>query len=590
MINVKIDGIDVQVEEGTTILDAAKKVQVKIPTLCKHPDVTATAACGLCVVKMVGSPKTFRACSTPITPFEDGKEYITRDAELVDIRRTVLELILADHPNECFTCGRNNNCELQKLAAEFGIREIPFEQKEVDHSEDDDSTCTIKLEPNKCIKCGRCVEVCQTVQDVHALCFMGRGYDTTISPAGENLSLSDSPCVRCGQCSAHCPTGAIFEHDDTRAVWDILNDDKYYTTVQIAPAVRIALGEAFGLEPGVNLTKKIYAALRRLGFNAVFDTNYTADVTIMEEGSEFISRFTKGTAPLPLITTCCPAWVDYMEKYACDVMENFSTAKSPQQMMGALIKSYYAENEKIDPSIIKSISIMPCTAKKYEIQRDENMKSVSDIQDVDIVLTTREFSRMIKQAGIDLLSLPDEEADSILGQYTGAGTIFGNSGGVMEAALRTAYELVTEKQLENVEFYAVRGIEGVKEAVIDIDGISVKVAVASGLGNVHFLLEKIRAWREAGSNPDTIPWHFIEVMACPGGCIAGGGQPYGVQDTKRIKRIEGLYSDDEQSEFRSSHKNPMVQKLYSEFLGAPLSEKAHHLLHTTYTCRVTYKK
>ncbi len=590
MINVKIDGIDVQVEEGTTILDAAKKVHVNIPTLCKHPDVKATAACGICVVKIVGSPKTVRACSTPITKFEEGKEFITRDAELVDIRRTVLELILADHPNECFTCGRNNNCELQKLAAEFGIREIPFAQNGVDHSADDDSTKTIKLEPNKCIKCGRCVEICQNVQDVHALCFIGRGYDTAISPAGEDLSLSDSPCVRCGQCSAHCPTGAIFEHDDTKLVWNLLNDANCYTTVQMAPAVRVALGEAFGLAPGVNLTKKIYAALRRLGFNAVFDTNYTADVTIMEEGSEFISRFTKGTAPLPLITTCCPAWVDYMEKYACDVMENFSTAKSPQQMMGALIKSYYADNMKLEPSKIKNISIMPCTAKKYEVQRDEHMKSASAEQDVDIVLTTREFSRMLKQAGIDILSLEDEEADSILGQYTGAGTIFGNSGGVMEAALRTAYELITEKQLDNLEFNDVRGIEGIKEAVIDIDGIGVKVAVASGLGNVHFLLEKIRAWKEAGSNPETIPWHFIEVMACAGGCIAGGGQPYGVQDTKRLKRIEGLYKDDADSEFRSSHKNPMVQKLYAEFLGAPLSEKSHHLLHTTYTCRATYKK
>ena len=590
MINVKIDGIDVQVEEGTTILDAAKKVQVNIPTLCKHPDVKATAACGICVVKMVGSPKTFRACSTPITKFEDGREFITRDAELVDIRRTVLELILADHPNECFTCGRNNNCELQKLAADFGIREIPFVQTEVDHSFDDDSTKTIKLEPNKCIKCGRCVEVCQNVQDVHALCFIGRGYNTTISPAGENIALADSPCVRCGQCSAHCPTGAIFEHDDTKVVWDMLNNKENYTTVSIAPAVRVAVGEAFGLEPGTNLTKKIYAALRRLGFNAVFDTNYTADVTIMEEGSEFISRFTKGTAPLPLITTCCPAWVDYMEKYACDVMENFSTAKSPQQMMGALIKSYYAETASIDPAKIKNVSIMPCTAKKYEIQRDDNMSSATEDQDIDIVITTREFTRMIKQAGINILNLEDEEADDILGQYTGAGTIFGNSGGVMEAALRTAYELITEKKLANLDFNDVRGIEGIKEAVIDIDGIGVKVAVASGLGNVHFLLEKIRAWKEAGSNPDTIPWHFIEVMACSGGCIAGGGQPYGVQDSKRIKRIEGLYSDDANSEFRSSHLNPMVQKLYSEYLEAPLSEKAHHLLHTSYTCRATYKK
>ena len=590
MLNVKIDGIDVQVEEGTTILDAAKKVNINIPTLCKHPDVKATAACGICVVKMVGSPKTFRACSTPITKFQDGKEFITRDSELVDIRRTVIELILSDHPNECFTCGRNNNCELQKLAADFGIREIPFEQNGIDHSADDDSTKTIKLEPNKCIKCGRCVEVCQETQNVHALCFMGRGYETTIAPAGEELSLADSPCVRCGQCSAHCPTGAIFEYDNTSEVWRLLNNNDVYKTVQIAPAVRVALGEAFGLEPGVNMTKKIYAALRRLGFDAVFDTNYTADVTIMEEGSEFISRLTKGTAPLPLITTCCPSWVDFMEKYACDVMENFSTAKSPQQMMGAIIKSYYAQKQEINPAIIRNVSIMPCTAKKYEIQRDEHMRSVTDDPDVDIVLTTREFSRMIKQAGIDILNIEGEEADTILGQYTGAGTIFGNSGGVMEAALRTVYEIVTEKKLENIEFDLVRGIEGIKEAAIDVDGTEVRVAVASGLGNVKFLLEKIRAWKAAGSKLEDIPWHFIEVMACPGGCIAGGGQPYGVQDKKRHMRTDGLYEDDRDSEFRSSHYNPMVKQLYAEFLGEPLSEKAHHLLHTSYTCRATYKK
>ena len=590
MVSVKIDGIEVEVEEGVTILDAARKIGVNIPTLCKHPDVKATAACGICVVKMVGSPKMLRSCTTPITKFENGKEFVTRDPEIVQVRRTVIEMILSDHPNECFTCGRNQNCELQKIAADFGIREIPFAQKGVDHSLDDCSTGTIKLEPNKCIKCGRCVEVCQNVQDVHALCFLERGFKTIISAAGENLQMGDSPCVRCGQCSAHCPTGAIVEMDNTPLVWDLLKKPEAHVTVQIAPAVRVALGEAFGLEPGVNLTRKIYTALRRLGFHAVFDTNFTADLTIMEEGSEFIARFTKGTAPLPLITTCCPAWVDFMEKYACDVMENFSTAKSPQEMMGALVKTYYVEKTGLKQENVYNVSIMPCTAKKYELQRSGDMSSSGAAHDVDVVLTTREFARMIKQAGIDLVNLPDSEADSILGEYTGAGTIFGNTGGVMEAALRTAYELVTGKRLDNVDFTGVRGLKGVKEATVDVAGTAVRVAVASGLGNVEYVLGRIRKWREEGAKAEEIPWHFIEVMACPGGCIAGGGQPYGVSDELRRKRTEGLYEDDRTCAHRRSHENPMVKKVYDEFLGAPLSEKSHKLLHTHYTCRPMYKQ
>ncbi len=590
MVKVKIDNIDVEVAEGVTILTAAKQVGVKIPTLCKHPDVKATAACGICVVKMKGSPKMLRACTTPITRFEEGKEFITRDPEIVEVRKTVIEMILSDHPNECFTCGRNQNCELQQIAADFGIREIPFEQKQINHELDDISTGTIRLEPNKCIKCGRCVEICQEVQDVNALCFIERGFKTIISAAGEDLKLGESPCVRCGQCSAHCPTGAIVEFDNTPAVWELLKKTDAHITVQIAPAVRVALGEAFGLAPGTNLTKKIYTALRRLGFHAVFDTNFTADVTIMEEGSEFISRLTKKTAPLPLITTCCPAWVDFMEKFACDVMENFSTAKSPQEMMGALVKTYYAEKAGLDKNKLYNVSIMPCTAKKYELQRSKDMSSSGASVDVDVVLTTREFARMIKQAGIDLVNLPDGEADNILGQYTGAGTIFGNTGGVMEAALRTAYELITNKRLDSVDFLAVRGLKGVKEATIDVDGTPVRVAVASGLGNVEYVLNRIREWKANGSKEADIPWHFIEVMACPGGCIAGGGQPYGVSDELRRKRTEGLYDDDRDCGFRRSHENPMVAQLYKDFLGAPLSEKSHHLLHTHYTCRPMYKR
>ncbi|NLF22050.1 MAG: 4Fe-4S binding protein, partial [Lentisphaerae bacterium] len=427
--------------------------------------------------------------------------------------------------------------------------------------------------------------VCQNMQNVWALEFIGRGEKTRIAPAAD-VTLNESPCIKCGQCSAHCPVGAIYEKDETAKVWEALKDPEKVCVVQIAPAVRVAIGEAFGLEPGVLLTGKIYAALRRLKFSAVFDTNFAADLTILEEGTEFVERFTKQTAPLPLITSCCPAWVDWMEKYATDFTENFSTAKSPHQMLGVLSKTYYAQKMGIDPARIFMVSVMPCTAKKFEISRNPDM-TASGHQDNDVVLTTRELARMIKSAGIDFLNLEDEPCDSILGNYSGAGTIFGVTGGVMEAALRTAYNLITKEDLKDVTFEAVRGMQGVKAAEIDIKGTKVKIAVAHQMGNVEQVLNVIRADRKAGRKPS---FDFIEVMACRGGCIGGGGQPLGATDVIRAKRTKGIYTDDERSVVRCSHHNPDIKRLYDDFLGKPNGKQAHKLLHTHYQKRRKYAR
>lgn len=581
MITARINQIEVQVPEGTSILDAARRVQVKIPTLCKHKDLLATAACGICIVRNKGGNKLIRACCTPLEP---GMEITTHDREIVDVRRSTLELILSNHPQACLTCGRNGECELQTLAADFNI---PMEsiKRYVKDIPPDTSTGSIIIEFTKCIKCGRCIQVCQDVQNVWALSFLDRGINTRMAPAGD-ITLAESPCVKCGQCSAHCPTGAIVENDETPAVWEALHDKEKVCVVQIAPSVRVTVGEAFGLPPGTNLTKKLYAALRRLGFHAVFDTNFSADVTIVEEASEFIERFVHKRGPLPLITSCCPSWTDFMEKRHYDFIDNFSTAKSPQQMLGVLAKTYYAEKLKVDPAKIYMVSIMPCTAKKYELSRTEEMYA-SGFKDVDVSITTRELARMLKQSGIDFLNLADAEPDSILGDYTGAGTIFGATGGVMEAALRTAYFYATGKKLDKVEIEAVRGLDGVKEGVINVAGTKVRVAVAHGLANVETVLDRVREARKRGEES---PYHFIEVMACPGGCIGGGGQPYGVDNERRKLRIAGMYQDDRDRTIRHSHENPEVIKLYDEFLGKPLGPKAHELLHTRYTARPLYKR
>lgn len=581
MIAARINQIEVKVPAGTSILDAARRVQVKIPTLCKHRDLLPTAACGICIVRNKGGNRFIRACCTPI---EEGMEITTHDREIVDVRRSTLELILSNHPQACLTCGRNGECELQDLAADFNI---PMEsiKRYVKDVPPDCSTGSIILDFTKCIKCGRCIQVCQDMQNVWALSFLDRGINTRMAPAGD-ITLAESPCVKCGQCSAHCPTGAIVENDETPAVWEALHDAEKVCVVQIAPSVRVTVGEAFGLPPGTNLTKKLYAALRRLGFKAVFDTNFSADVTIVEEAGEFIERFVHKRGPLPLITSCCPSWTDHMEKRHYDFIDNFSTTKSPQQILGVLAKTYYAQKLGIDPARMFMVSVMPCTAKKYELSRTGEMFA-SGFKDVDVAITTRELARMLKQSGIDFLNLEDAGPDSILGDYSGAGTIFGATGGVMEAAVRTAHFYATGKNLDPIEIDAVRGLDGVREGEIDVGGSKVRVAVAHGLANVETVLDRVREARRRGAES---PYHFIEVMACPGGCIGGGGQPYGVDNERRRQRIAGIHQDDRDRKIRHSHENPEVIKLYGEFLGEPLGEKAHKLLHTRYTARPLYKR
>jgi NADH-quinone oxidoreductase subunit G len=532
---------------------------------------------------MEGSAKTVRACTTPVS---EGMSVLTHDPEIIAVRRTVLELILSNHPNDCLQCPRNGSCELQTLASEFGIREASPFQKISFNRQIDDSNPSIVINPEKCVRCGRCVKVCQEVQNVWALEFMGRGIKSTISPAAGML-LGESPCIKCGQCASHCPVGALYEKDDTVQLWSALQDPSVHTVVQIAPAVRVALAEKFGLPPGTLITKKIYAALRKIGFKTVFDTNFSADLTIMEEATELVKRLKDPSSTLPLITSCCPAWVDYLEKYYPDMIPNFSTAKSPQQMMGAIIKTYWAQKAKINPANIVSVSVMPCTAKKFEIKRNDDMKSAGFGYDVDIAITTRGLARMIKQAGIELLKLPDEEADHPLGPYTGAGTIFGVTGGVMEAAVRSAYHFATGKELEEVNFFPARGLGGVKEGEVDLDGTKIRIAVAHQMGNISAVLNKIRAARDAGQEP---PYHFVEVMACRGGCVAGGGQPYGINDAIRYQRTNGLYTDDQNAERRCSHNNPYIAQLYTDFLGNPGSHKSHALLHTHYENRPLYLK
>lgn len=580
MVNIKINGKEVQVAEGLSVLEACKGIGIKIPSLCYHPDVNAWASCGICVVKMENNGKMIRACSTKVY---EGLSIITHDLQINRARRTVLELILSNHPQDCLQCVRNGNCELQDLAAEFGLRENRFEHF-LKNQPVDDSNGSIVFDRDKCINCGRCVQVCQEVQNVWAIDFQGRGGKTIIGPAAGML-LNDSPCIRCGQCAAHCPTGAIHEFSNFAPLWEKIYDPDVVTAVQIAPSVRVALGEEFGMEPGELSTGKIYAALRRIGFDYIFDSNFSADLTIMEEGTEFIGRLTKGQGKIPLFTSCCPAWVDYAEKNYPDMLDNVSTAKSPQQMMGSVIKTYWAQKMGINPEKVYSVSIMPCTAKKYEVHRDSNM-SASGYQDVDISFTTRELAKLIKQAGIDFTALEDEKADSPLGEYTGAGTIFGATGGVMEAAVRTAYKVITGSEMADLNLTPVRGLDGVKSAKLDIAGTEVRVAVVHQLGNVAKVMDAVREAAARGEEP---PYHFIEVMACRGGCVGGGGQPYGTTDEVRTKRAKGLYKEDEASVKRCSHDNEEVAAVYKEFFGEPNSEKAHHLLHTHYQERAMYK-
>ncbi|ADH60605.1 hydrogenase, Fe-only [Thermoanaerobacter mathranii subsp. mathranii str. A3] len=574
-VRVTIDGITVEVPSHYTVLEAAKEAGIDIPTLCYLKEINQIGACRICVVEIEGVRNLQTSCTYPVF---DGMKVYTNTAKIREARKLNLELILSNHDRSCLTCIRNTNCELQSLSKKLGVNEIRFEGENIKYSIDNASPAIVR-DPNKCVLCRRCVAVCSEVQNVFAIGMVNRGFKTMVAPSF-GRSLKDSPCISCGQCIEVCPVGAIYEKDHTKRVYEALADEKKYVVAQTAPAVRVALGEEFGMPIGSIVTGKMVAALKRMGFDAVFDTDFAADLTIMEEGSELLERLKNG-GKLPMITSCSPGWIAFCEKYYPEFIDNLSTCKSPHMMMGALVKSYYAEKEGLNPEDIYVVSIMPCTAKKLEIERPEMQHN--GIKDVDAVLTTRELARMIKEMGIDFVNLPDEEYDEPLGMSTGAGVIFGATGGVMEAALRTVADIVEGRELDKVDFEEVRGLEGVREATIKIDGMDIKVAIANGTGNAKKLLDKIKAGE--------VEYHFIEVMGCPGGCIMGGGQPiHNPNEMGKVKelRAKAIYEADKSLPIRKSHKNPAIQKLYEEFLGSPLSEKSHHLLHTHYSKKELY--
>lgn len=573
VIDFTIDGQKVQVEKDTTIFEAAKKVNVNIPHLCYHEALSIYGACRLCVVEVEGRPRLEPSCATVA---EEGMVVKTNTKRVRRARKMNVELLLANHPEDCLTCDRNQICELRKLAYDLGIRELRFEKGRKYHYEPDLSSPAIIRDPNKCILCSRCIRVCLEIQSVGAIDFVNRGGKTQVLTFF-NKGLNNVECTNCGQCILACPTGALREKTVVDEVWKAISNPEKFVIVQTAPAVRSAIGEEFGLPAGSLVTGKMAAALRRLGFDRIFDTQFGADLTIIEEAHELVERI-KNKGVLPMITSCSPGWIKYIEHFFPDYLEHLSTCKSPQQMFGPIAKTYYAQKISVKPEDIYVVSIMPCVAKKFEAQLPE--MNASGFQDVDAVLTTREAARMIKETGIDFAGLPDEDFDKPLGVSTGAGVIFGVTGGVMEAALRTAYEVVTGKTLKEIKFEQVRGMQGLKEAEVNLNGLNLKVAVAHGLSNARILLEQIER-KES-------PYHFIEVMACPGGCLGGGGQPMPSTLEIRKKRADSLYREDEGKAIRKSHENPAVIALYKEFLGNPLSKKSHHLLHTTYTKRNRY--
>lgn len=574
-INIKINGIEVSAPKGSNILEAARIAGIEIPTLCYMKEINEIGACRICVVEVKGARSLVASC---VYPINEGMEVFTNTPQVLESRRKTLQLILSTHNRNCLSCVRSGNCELQKLAHDMGIKDESLYDGENEVYEIDNSSAHMVRDNSKCILCRRCSAVCLKNQAVGVIGPNERGFKTHISCAFEE-GLGETSCISCGQCIAVCPTGALHEKDFTDEVREAIADPEKVVLVQTAPAVRAALGEAFGMPIGTNVEGKMVAALRRLGFDKVFDTDFAADLTILEEANEFLDRVKNG-GKLPLITSCSPGWVKYCEHYFPDMIDNLSSCKSPQQMFGAIAKTYYAEKMGINSKDIVMVSVMPCTAKKFEIGRED--QSASGYPDVDIALTTRELARMIDKAGIRFTSLPDEKFDNPLGESTGAGVIFGATGGVMEAALRTAVEKLTGEELKNLEFTDVRGGEGIKEASYDIAGMTVNVAVASGLSNAKELLNKVKSGEKQ--------YHFIEIMACPGGCVNGGGQPQQPASVRnftdlRALRAKALYDIDSANPIRKSHENPEIKKLYSEYLGEPGSHKAHEILHTTYVKR-----
>ncbi len=575
MIELTINNITVQVEEGSTVLDAANKAGVHIPTLC-HMDmhdlkmVNKVGTCRVCMVEIERRPTLAPACSTPA---EKGMVIYTNTPRAVNARRLVVELLLSNHPKDCLVCARNLNCELQKLAAELDVREIRYQGEMAEHPSDTSSYSLVR-NPDKCVLCRRCETMCNDVQTVGVYSAVNRGFETVVSTAF-NRPMLDTVCTFCGQCVSVCPTGALTEADHTQSVWDAINDPDTFVIAQTAPAIRVALGEEFGMPAGTRVTGKMAAAMRRLGFDKVMDTDFAADLTILEEASEFVHRLQHG-GRLPILTSCCPAWVKFFEHHFPDLLDIPSTCKSPHEMFGAVAKAHLAKKLGVDPKKMFIVSIMPCLAKKYEAKRPE--LSNDELPGVDAVISTREFARMIREAGINFTSLPDEDFDSVMGESTGASIIFGTTGGVIEAAVRTAYEWLTNSKLGDVEFTQLRGLDGIREAEVDIAGTKIRIAIAHGLGNARALLERIRAGEAE--------YHAIEIMACPGGCVGGGGQPYHHNDIEIIrKRANAIYEEDRSKPIRVSHENKEVLQLYKEFLGEPYGDLAHELLHTHYVAR-----
>ena len=578
MVNIKINGMPLSVPAGSTILEAARYAGINIPTLCWMKDLNEIGACRICVVEVVRAKTLVTAC---VYPVNEGMEIYTNSPRVMKARKMTLELMLSTHDKKCLSCVRSENCELQKLCRDYGVEDVDAFEGENPQSPLDETTLHMVRDNNKCILCRRCVAACED-QFVGVIGPNGRGFDTHIGCAFEK-DLGDVACVSCGQCIVNCPTGALREKDQIDEVVAAIADPTKHVVVQTAPSVRAALGEEFGMPIGTNVEGKMVAALRRLGFDKVFDTDFGADMTIMEEAHEFIDRVQNGGV-LPLITSCSPGWIKFCEFYYPELLPNLSSCKSPQQMQGALIKTWYAETHNIDPKDIVSVSVMPCTAKKFEISRDD--ENAAGVPDVDVVLTVRELARMIKRANIDLTMLPDEKFDPTMDVSTGAAVIFGATGGVMEAALRTAADTLTGKSLDSIDYEEVRGTDGIKEAVYNVAGMDVKVAVASGLSNANEILKKVK-----NGEAD---YHFIEIMCCPGGCVNGGGMPIQPSSVRnfvdiRKERAKVLYEEDKNLPLRKSHDNPVVKKCYAEYLGEPGSHKAHEILHTTYTPRPKMK-